>query len=84
VNGGASHQTKAPVFVLSGKASDNRSVDRVEMQAGKGRFVQVAGTPSRWFQVARLQPGKNVFSFRAIDTSGNISAIKRVTITFAH
>ena len=73
--------TKYGFVILNGWAADNRAVKRVEMRTGNGPYQQVSGRPSFWYQLATLNPGRNVFYIRAIDTSGNVSGVKRIIVT---
>jgi hypothetical protein len=58
--------------VLSGTASDNIGIDRVEYQIGAGDFQAATGTGS-WQAALILAPGTNVIQVRAVDLSGNVS-----------
>lgn len=65
------------VVSLSGSASDNVAVDRVQFRVGTDDWVDASGTDSwsvvldtRW-----LRNGTQTLSVRAIDTTGNISSV---------
>ena len=61
-------------FTLSGTASDNVSVARVDVSIDSGLFVQASGAAS-WshpVETALLANGTHTFTARAMDSSGNV------------
>jgi hypothetical protein len=82
VSGGGKRQTRQPFVILNGTASDNRKVKEIEIQVGKGAFVEVSVRGNRWYQLCDLEPGRNVFRVRATDSSGNVSRVRQVVVTY--
>jgi hypothetical protein len=76
-----SRATPFGFVILSGAASDNRAVRRVEIRKGNGAYKRAGGRPDYWYQLLDLEPGRNVFFVRAVDTSGNVSRETRVVVT---
>ena len=67
------------LVTLSGTASDDVSVARVDYRIGSSAFAAATGTAA-WSVQATLAPGTNVISVRAIDSSGNISLTNSRTV----
>ena len=70
------------VIVITGTASDNVAVARVEYQMGNGPFVVATGG-SNWSANVTLAGGTNLLRSRAIDTAGNTSATASRSFIFA-
>ncbi|HVE17384.1 MAG TPA: hypothetical protein VNB29_11650 [Chthoniobacterales bacterium] len=83
VFGGARRQVREREIVLRGSADDDRAVKRVEIQTGNGPFFQAESRGKRWSQSVTLKKRRNLFLVRAVDASGNISATKRIVVTWA-
>jgi probable HAF family extracellular repeat protein len=64
---------------VTGTATDNVFVKRVEFRVGNGRFKKASGG-SKWSVQATLRPGRNQISVRAIDGAGNLSRISTLTV----
>jgi len=82
VFGGARRQVREREIVLRGSADDDRAVKRVEIQTGNGPFFQAESRGKRWSQSVTLKKRRNLFLVRAVDASGNISATKRIVVTW--
>jgi glycosidase len=69
---------------ISGNASDNVAVQRVEVQLDGGDWNTVAGTASWNFSLntKNFLNGSHLISARAIDTSGNISNVQTRQVRF--
>jgi hypothetical protein len=69
---------------ISGNASDNIGVQRVEVQLDGGDWTTVAGTTAWNFSLntRNFLNGSHLISARAIDTSGNISNVQTHHIRF--
>ena len=76
--------TLAGAVVLSGSASDNISVQRVEIQLDGGDWTTATGATSWSFSLntANFLNGSHTINARAIDTSGNISALSTIHARF--
>jgi|LGVF01.1.fsa_nt_gb PGF-CTERM protein len=63
----------AASITVSGKASDNEGLDRVEVKVGSGDglIVDVSGTTASWSETVTLIKGPNTIYATAVDTSGN-------------
>ncbi len=64
-------------ITVSGTASDDKSLDAVQVKVGNGTWENAAGTTS-WSKAVSLALGSNTIYARANDTSGNA---KEVSIT---
>jgi PGF-CTERM protein len=58
-------------ITVSGTASDNEGLDKVEIRVGSADWVAVSGTLATWSTTATLDLGPNTIYARANDTSGN-------------
>jgi uncharacterized repeat protein (TIGR01451 family) len=72
---------------LTGNATDNQEISRIEMKLNEGAYVNVPVTvvsakKVNFSQVIQPIPGLNTLSVRAIDFRGNVSAI--VTRSFSY
>jgi hypothetical protein len=69
---------------LSGNASDNIAVQRVEIQLDGGDWTTASGTASWTFGLNTMNflNGSHVINARSIDTSGNISALQTRHVRF--
>ncbi|MDD5688550.1 MAG: FG-GAP-like repeat-containing protein [Elusimicrobia bacterium] len=71
-----------PLLTLSGTASDNIGLSKVELKVGTaGTYTAVSGTLSPWSGSVTLTNGSNTVYAKATDTSGNI---KEATITVTY
>jgi len=63
----------AASITVSGTASDNEGLDRVEVKVGSGDsvIVDVSGTTASWSETVTLIKGPNTIYATAVDTSGN-------------
>ncbi len=68
--------TSAARLTVRGTARD---ADRVEVRMGQSRYRAVRGTAA-WTHRARLEPGRNRFVFRAVDSAGVPSRTLRVNV----
>ena len=68
-------------LLMEGTASDNVGVSQVQYRVNSGSWSSASGTTS-WSALVTLSPGSNVLEARAIDTSGNPSAIASRTVTY--
>ena len=71
---------------VSGTASDNVGVTRVDVQIDNGAFTLAAGTAS-WsysFDSATLAEGGHDIRARAMDAAGNVSALATIVLTVSH
>ncbi|HXJ58515.1 MAG TPA: Ig-like domain-containing protein [Verrucomicrobiae bacterium] len=66
-------------ITVTGSASDNVGVARVECRVGSGTFTLATGT-ANWSSSLALTPGTNVISARSVDLTGNTSATNTRTI----
>jgi hypothetical protein len=80
VEGPATRTAQFGFVILSGSATDNRAVQRVEIRKGSGVYKRTSGKPSFWYQLLDLDPGRNTFFVRATDSSGNVSKEVRVVV----
>lgn len=67
--------------VLFGSATDNVAVAQVLVSVNGGDFQQADGTTSWQYQLS-LNAGPNTIQVKAVDTSGNQSAIANWTLTY--
>ena len=58
-------------FTLSGTASDNVELSKVEVKVGSGNWEMATGTTA-WSKSVTLTAGNNAITARATDTAGNI------------
>ncbi len=79
VSGKKTRTTSKARITLSGSASDNVAVARVEGKIGGSSYKAASGTGA-WKFSAKLKPGKNKISIRAVDTAGNTSSPVKVTV----
>ena len=70
------------VVAVTGTASDNVALTRVEYQLGNGPFVVATGS-SNWSANITLASGTNTLRVRAIDAAGNVSATASRSFIFA-
>ena len=68
-------------ITVSGGASDNVGVSKVEVKVGSGSWQLASGTTS-WSKPVTLSPGSNTIYAKATDTSGNPSSQPSVTVTY--
>ncbi len=68
-------------ITVSGTASDNVGLSKVEVKVGSGSWQQASGTTS-WSKQVTLSPGSNTIYAKATDTSGNPSNQASVTVTY--
>ncbi len=69
----------APGITVSGTASDNAGLSKVEVKLGTGSWQAATGTTS-WSKDVTLASGSNTIYARATDTSGNTGEVS-VTVT---
>lgn len=80
ISGAKSRKTKRPTARITGTASDNRRVTRVETRVLPQAYRPASGT-TRWTVNARLKKGrKNTFIARARDAAGNVSRPATISI----
>ena len=68
-----------PTITVSGNASDNEGVSRVEVKVGSGDWEDASETAS-WSKTVTLIHGLNTIYVRAIDDAGNPSETASVTV----
>ena len=66
-------------ITVSGTASDNGDVSKVEVRAGSGDWMGASGTTS-WSKTMTMIQGINTIDVRAIDDTGNPSETASVTV----
>jgi PGF-CTERM protein len=73
----------AASITVSGNASDNECLDRVEVKVGSGDsvIVDVSGTTASWSETVTLINGPNTIYATAVDTSG-LTAETSVTVVY--
>jgi len=73
----------AASITVSGNASDNEGLDRVEVKVGSGDsvIVDVSGTTASWSETVTLIKGPNTIYATAVDTSGNYTETS-VTVVY--
>lgn len=76
---GKNRTTSKSSITISGKATDNIAVVRVEVKVG-GKSYKVANGTDRWKFRAKLAVGKNKIRARAIDATGNVSKPAKIVI----
>ncbi len=64
---------------VSGTASDNEGVSKVEVRVGSGDWIDASGTTS-WSTTVTVIQGVNMIDVRAIDDTGNPSETTSVTV----
>jgi len=69
-----------PTITVSGTASDNVGLSKLEVRVGGGSWQLASGTTS-WSKQVTLSPGSNTIYARATDTSGNTKETS-VTVTY--
>ncbi|HVM46755.1 MAG TPA: alpha-amylase family glycosyl hydrolase [Candidatus Acidoferrum sp.] len=72
-------------LTLSGTATDNVAVAKVEVQFDGGVWQPAGGTPTSWsasVNSSNFLNGPHLLAARATDTSGNVSATSTVSVTF--
>jgi hypothetical protein len=72
-------------FTVTGTARDNVAVSNVWWQVNSNGWQlasQVNNTWSNWTATATLVPGPNILQAYAVDTSGNVSKISTVKLTY--
>jgi hypothetical protein len=80
VEGPTTRTAQFGFIILSGSATDNRAVQRVEIRKLGGVYKRTSGKPRFWYQLLDLDPGRNTFFVRATDSSGNVSKEVRVIV----
>ena len=70
-----------PTITVSGTASDDKGVSKVEVKIGAGSWQLASGTTS-WSKQVTLSPGSNTIYAKATDTSGNPSNQASVTVNY--
>ena len=75
----AGQQFTTATATVSGTASDNVGLSKVEVKVGSGSWLTATGTTS-WSKSVTLVSGSNTITARATDTSGNIKDAS-VTVT---
>ena len=68
-------------ITVSGTASDNVGISKVEVKVGSGSWQLASGTTS-WSKSVSLSPGSNTIYAKATDTSGNPSSQASVTVNY--
>lgn len=72
--------TSRGTITIKGHATDTKGeLARVEVKAGRAAYAPVNGT-STWKYPARLRSHKSTFLFRAVDVSGVLSRVAKVTV----
>jgi PGF-CTERM protein len=66
-------------ITVSGTASDNEGVSKVEVKVGSGDWTDASGTMS-WSKTVTLIQGMNTIDVRAIDDTGNPSETASATV----
>lgn len=79
ISGARTRTTSKASLALSGRASDNVAVVRVEGKAG-GKAYQPAHGLKKWSFTAKLKRGKNAVYIRARDAAGNRSKPLKVIV----
>ncbi len=69
---GPTFTTNGSQLTVSGKATDDVSVRRVQVKLGAGNYTDASGTTD-WQASFELQPGTNVIVVKASDAAGNAS-----------
>jgi hypothetical protein len=68
-------------ITISGTASDNEGVSKVQVKVGSGGWVDASGT-TVWSKTVTLSQGLNKIDVIAIDTSGNSSETASITVAY--
>ena len=68
-------------ITVSGIASDNEGVSKVEVKVGSGGWADASGTHS-WSKTVTLSPGLNTIDVRTIDDTGNPSETASTTVAY--
>ena len=68
-------------ITVSGTASDNKALSKVEVKVGSGSWLPVTGTTSWSVDSVPLAVGSNIITARATDTSNNVKETS-VTVTY--
>ena len=68
-------------ITVSGTASDNIALSKVEVKVGSGSWLPVTGTTSWSVDSVPLAVGANIITARATDSSDNVKE-KSVTVTY--
>jgi hypothetical protein len=79
----ASGTTVSGTITIGGSASDNVSVQRVDVQVDAGSFASASGTTS-WsasFNTSGLANGTHTITARATDSSGNVRSVTETITT---
>ena len=66
---------------VSGTASDDEGVGKVEVRVGSGDWVTATGTTS-WSATVTMSKGLNTIDVRAVDTTGNPSETMSVIVAY--
>ena len=69
------------VVTLKGTASDNTALARIEYRIGANNFLTATGLTA-WGAQVTLEPGTNVITARAVDTSGNALESKQLKVIY--
>ncbi len=72
--------TKKKSITITGTASDNVGVAKVQYRIGKGALITATGTAS-WTFKAKLKKGNNSVTINATDAAGNASLNRVVKVT---
>jgi uncharacterized repeat protein (TIGR02543 family) len=72
------------VFTVSGKAGDNVAVSNVLISLNNGAWTRatLSNGGSNWTANLTLIPGPNTIAAYAVDTSGNVSATRKVSFIY--
>jgi DNA-binding beta-propeller fold protein YncE len=81
LTGKARITTTKPVAILKGTASSSDGIARVEYRIGKKGGFKAARGGAAWKLKARLKPGKNTITIRAVSATGQISSFLVVHVT---
>jgi hypothetical protein len=69
-------EVKASKLTITGTATDNVPITRVEVRVNGGNWEPATGT-TKWSYAAALNEGKNTIEFRVTDASGNTASQTR-------
>jgi hypothetical protein len=72
---GATLPAGTKTITLAGMASDNGTVQNVEVSSDNSTWVPATGTTA-WSAAMKVSPGKNTLYVRATDASGNVAYAK--------
>ena len=84
ISGKRKLMTNASSIKIRGTASDDRGVARVEWRKIGEKSFHVAGGTNAWKFKAKLTSPKTRIQVRAVDTSGKVSSLAKVTVHRAH